>query len=100
MEIDGSELAEELFKAYLKQILVDGFFHADPHPGNVLLTQDSSIVLLDLGMVARLTPTLQDGLLKILLAISEGRGDDVASGMIAISEKKDDFNEHDFVRTI
>ncbi len=38
MEMDGSALAEELFRAYLKQILVDGFFHADPHPGNVFLT--------------------------------------------------------------
>jgi len=99
-EIDGAVLSELLFRAYLKQILVDGFFHADPHPGNVLLTQDSSIVLLDLGMVARLTPKLQDGLLKILLAISEGRGEDVAANMIAISEKRDDFNEHDFIRII
>ena len=38
MEFDGSALAEELFRAYLKQILVDGFFHADPHPGNVFLS--------------------------------------------------------------
>src|SRR5207302_5525853 len=35
MELDTRELAEELFRAYLKQILVDGLFHADPHPGNV-----------------------------------------------------------------
>src|SRR5271154_1398503 len=41
VELDGDVLAEELFKAYLQQILVDGFFHADPHPGNVFLTQDS-----------------------------------------------------------
>jgi ubiquinone biosynthesis protein len=99
-EIDGDTLAELIFKAYLKQILVDGFFHADPHPGNVLLTQDCSIALLDLGMVARITPKMQDGLTKILLAVSEGRGDDVAATMIAISEKKDTFDEHAFVRTI
>jgi len=40
LEMDGEGLAEELFRAYLKQILVDGFFHADPHPGNVFLTDD------------------------------------------------------------
>src|SRR3989442_3936928 len=40
MEIDGPELARELFRAYLKQILLDGFLHADPHPGNAFLTDD------------------------------------------------------------
>ena len=44
-------LAEELFRAYLQQILVDGFFHADPHPGNVFLTDDYRVALIDLGMV-------------------------------------------------
>ena len=51
LEMNGAALAEELFRAYLKQILVDGFFHADPHPGNVLLTDAGQIALLDLGMV-------------------------------------------------
>ena len=52
-EIDGPGLALELFRAYLHQILIDGFFHADPHPGNVFLTDDGRIALLDLGMVSR-----------------------------------------------
>ena len=95
-EIDGPELAEQLFKAYLKQILVDGFYHADPHPGNMLLTDDSSIALLDLGMVGRLSPRLQEGLLGILLAVSEGRGEDAAAQMLKISEKKEDFDERGF----
>ena len=42
LEMPGDALAEELFKAYLKQVLVDGLFHADPHPGNVFLTSDHS----------------------------------------------------------
>ena len=50
-ELDGDALAEQLFRAYLKQILVDGFVHADPHPGNVFLTEDDRIALFDLGMV-------------------------------------------------
>src|SRR5262249_28307739 len=68
LEIDGAALSEELFRAYLKQILVDGFFHADPHPGNVFLTDDDRIALLDLGMVANITETFQDKLLRLLLA--------------------------------
>ena len=43
MDINGDVLAEELFKAYLKQVLVDGVFHADPHPGNVFLTDDGRV---------------------------------------------------------
>jgi predicted unusual protein kinase regulating ubiquinone biosynthesis (AarF/ABC1/UbiB family) len=44
-ELDGRGLADELFQAYLKQVLVDGLFHADPHPGNVYLTEDGEIAL-------------------------------------------------------
>ena len=61
-DLDGAGLAEELFRAYLHQILVDGFFHADPHPSNVFLTDDGRVALLDLGMVAHLGPSLQDRL--------------------------------------
>ena len=87
-EIDGAALAEELFHAYLHQILIDGFFHADPHPGNVLLTHDHNIALLDLGMVGRLSPSVQEQLFRLMLAISEGRGDDAANVAIALGEKR------------
>jgi ubiquinone biosynthesis protein len=92
IELDGSTLAEEVFKAYLKQILVDGFFHADPHPGNVLLTKDNRIALIDLGMVARLLPSMQQKLLQLLLAISESRPDAAANIAFDIGEAKDDFD--------
>src|SRR5206468_3968524 len=58
MELDGEQLADALFRAYLKQMLRDGLFHADPHPGNVFLV-DRKIALIDLGMVARVRPALQ-----------------------------------------
>lgn len=93
LELDGEPLADECFKAYLQQILVDGFFHADPHPGNVLLTDDNNIGLLDLGMVARLTPHMQAKLLKLLLAISDNRPDVVADTAFDIGEPKPSFDE-------
>lgn len=92
IELDGRELAEELFAAYLKQILADGFFHADPHPGNVFLTQDHRIALLDLGMVGTLTPSLQEQLLRLLLAIAEGRSDDVVSILTRIGTTTEDYD--------
>jgi predicted unusual protein kinase regulating ubiquinone biosynthesis (AarF/ABC1/UbiB family) len=96
LEFKGADLAEEFFHAYLKQILVDGFFHADPHPGNVFLTDDHRIALLDLGMVGHITPQLQENLLQLLLAVSDGRGDDAAAIAIKISELKEDFAENTF----
>lgn len=98
LEIDGEALAEELFRAYLQQILVDGFFHADPHPGNVFLTDDGRIALLDLGMTARIDGTLQEQLLKLLLAIAEGQSDKAADIAVRIGEPHENFNELQFRR--
>ena len=100
LDIKGADLAEELFHAYLKQILVDGFFHADPHPGNVFLTDDHRIALFDLGMVGHVTPQLQENLLQLLLAVSDGRGDDVAGIAIKIGELREDFSENTFRQSV
>ncbi|HJQ23296.1 MAG TPA: AarF/UbiB family protein [Blastocatellia bacterium] len=100
VDINGQALADELFHAYLKQILVDGFFHADPHPGNVFLADDGRIALLDLGMVAHITPRLQEQLLQLLLAISEARSDDAARFAIQIGEKTDNFDKTGFVSRV
>lgn len=100
MDIDGALLAEELWSAYLKQFLVDGLFHADPHPGNVFLTDDDRIALIDLGMVGRVTRTFQDNLLRLMLAISEGRGEAAGEAAIKMGEPKEGFDRETFKRRI
>ena len=100
MEVDRACLAEELSHAYLKQMLVDGFFHADPHPGNVHLTDDGRLVLLDLGMVARLPPKMQETLTKLLLAISEGRAEDAARISLELGEEREQFDRDEFNRLV
>lgn len=100
LEMDGDALAEELFKAYLHQILVLGVFHADPHPGNVFLTEDRKIALLDLGMVGRLGPAMQDLLLKLLISISEGNSDQAADIAERIGEPEEDYDSIKFKRDI
>ena len=99
-EVDGSTLAEDLLSAYLQQILIDGVFHADPHPGNVLLTPDRRLALIDLGMVGRISAHAQEQLFKLILAIAEGRGDDAADVLVAIGERREDFQEADMRRAI
>ena len=88
-ELDGEQLVDALFRAYLKQILRDGLFHADPHPGNVFLVGER-IALIDLGMVARLAPALQERLLQLLLAVSDNQPDDAAKALLAMGECRED----------
>jgi predicted unusual protein kinase regulating ubiquinone biosynthesis (AarF/ABC1/UbiB family) len=85
-------LADQLFAAYLKQILADGFFHADPHPGNVFLTEHHDLALLDLGMTGTLRPHLQEQLLRLLLAISEGRSDDAVAILANLGDAGAEFD--------
>jgi ubiquinone biosynthesis protein len=98
LDINGDVLAEEFFKAYLKQVLIDGFFHADPHPGNIFMTDDGRVALLDLGMTGRVSSAMQENLLRLLLAISEGNGDETVKIILRISETADDFDEAKFTK--
>jgi predicted unusual protein kinase regulating ubiquinone biosynthesis (AarF/ABC1/UbiB family) len=95
VNVDGEVLVRQLFSAYLKQVLVDGFFHADPHPGNVLLTTDGDLALLDVGMTGRVTTELQDRLIKLLLAIGEGDGEQAAAIALELGERREDISFDD-----
>src|SRR5215468_11994642 len=66
--IDTRKMIENLIEFYGDQLLVHGFFHADPHPGNILIRPDSRIVLLDYGMVLEITPELRQDLVRIVIA--------------------------------
>jgi len=100
LELDGEELADQLFEAYLKQVLVDGLFHAEPHPGNIFITEDSRLALLDLGMVGHTTPAMQANLLKILIAVSQGKGEDAARVVVNISQTEESYDSDGFEKTV
>jgi ubiquinone biosynthesis protein len=96
VELDRERLADDLFRAYLRQILVDGFFHADPHPGNVFVTDDDRLALLDLGQVATLGPGARESLMKLLLAVAEAHAEDAARILLELSEVDDDADTAGF----
>jgi ubiquinone biosynthesis protein len=96
LEVPGALLADELLGAYLHQILVTGLVHADPHPGNVFLTDDGRLALLDLGQVTELDPSTRQELMEMMLAVSEGRGDEAASVAIRIGRPREGFNARAF----
>lgn len=68
-ETPRREITSILFRAFFQQIYLNGFFHADPHPGNIFYLEDGRVALLDCGMVGRLDPRTQQILTEMLLAI-------------------------------
>lgn len=100
LENDLSPLVDELVEAYLKQIITDGFVHADPHPGNIHLTKDHKIALIDLGMVAKFTPNMQEKLLQLLIALSQDDGEACADVLLNMSEVDEISDVKNFRKTI
>jgi predicted unusual protein kinase regulating ubiquinone biosynthesis (AarF/ABC1/UbiB family) len=94
------ELASALMRGYLDQVFVHGEIHADPHPGNLLVTDDGRLALFDLGMVAHVPPKLRERLLKLLFAAVDGRGEEVANEAIAMGTRLEDFDEERFLREV
>lgn len=99
-EQDLGPLAAALMKGYLDQAFVHGEIHADPHPGNLLLTDDGRLALFDLGMVAHVPPKLRERLLMLLFAAVDGRGEQVAAESIAMGVRLKDFDESTFLREV
>ena len=99
-EQDLGALAEAVMRAYLDQVFVHGDVHADPHPGNLLLTRDGRIALLDLGMVAHIPPRRREQLLKLLFAAVDGRGEDVANEAIAMGTRLESFDAERYQREV
>ncbi|MCD9088411.1 AarF/UbiB family protein [Stenotrophomonas sp. SY1] len=91
-------LAAALVRGYLDQIFVHGEIHADPHPGNLRVTPDGRLAIFDLGMVAHVPPRLREHLLKLLFAAVDGRGEEVADEIIAISTRLEDYDEERHLR--
>ena len=67
--IDRAELAERLLRAYCKMIVVDGLYHADPHPGNLLVGDDGGVTFVDFGAVGTVSPAMRAGIPELLKAV-------------------------------
>ena len=78
--MSGQRVVESVVEAYIQMMLVDGLFHADPHPGNLLVTDDGRLVLLDFGMVVRVEPEMRRTLIRTALAAVGRNSDGVIRG--------------------
>ncbi len=93
-------LASALMRGYLDQVFVHGEIHADPHPGNLLVSDDGRLALFDLGMVAHVPPKQRERLLKLLFAAVDGRGEEVVNEAIAMGTRLEDFDEERLMREV
>jgi predicted unusual protein kinase regulating ubiquinone biosynthesis (AarF/ABC1/UbiB family) len=146
IEHDFNPVADELTRAYLKQITIDGHFHADPHPGNVFFVLprdenpmtpsearandrravqrpaatplarleneaqnlaapqpsdvDVKLALIDFGMTARLSTTLREHVVRLLLDLADNRGDDAANVLIEVGDELPGFDRDAYVRSV
>jgi ubiquinone biosynthesis protein len=146
LEHDFAPIADELTRAYLKGITIDGFFHADPHPGNVFVVLpgtrnprtpaqvarddrreharegvtpmarleatavasatpepadvDARLALVDFGMTARLSSRMREMTTRLLMALGDQRGDDVAATLIEMGEPSAEFDRVGYTREI
>lgn len=96
----AAELAREFFRSYVYQVVVEGVYHADPHSGNVLLTPDGRLALLDFGLLGRIDEDTRQGLALLLLAIAQNRADDVADLVVGLSLTSVDSDEGGFVHDV
>lgn len=96
LKVDRAAVAEQFLHAYLKQMVVDGLFHADPHPGNMILEPNGTVVLVDFGMVGTLDNETRRDIVRLLLAFSEQKSDEVASLMVRMGQVSDRFDIRGF----
>jgi predicted unusual protein kinase regulating ubiquinone biosynthesis (AarF/ABC1/UbiB family) len=99
-EHDPRAIAADLLSAYMKQIAIDGVFHCDPHPGNILLTEDGRLALMDFGMVGRFDSGQKDKMILFLLAFSERLGERVAETYLDMIQQPEDLDQRNFTQDI
>ena len=80
---DRTEIGEKLADNYVRQIMQDGFFHADPHPGNLRI-RGGKIVWMDMGMMGRLTPRDKSLIAKAVKAIARGNNSELVDVILAL----------------
>ena len=90
---DRQALARTLFDTLLGEVMIDGIFHADPHPGNVLLLANGQLALLDFGSVGRIDSGLRAGLQRLLVAVDRGDPAALNDALLEIVQRPEELDE-------
>lgn len=96
--LDRTQIARVFVRAMIKQVLFDGFFHADPHPGNVLVDLETGdVIFLDMGLMGELSRDKRVALADLLWSFQQKDGYSLAKSMMRLSKPFKEFNEAAFV---
>lgn len=98
--LDRQELARQLLDSLLRQMVVDGTFHADPHPGNVMLLESGQLTLLDFGSVGRMDPVVRDALIRLILTFQRSDPIAAADALLELVEPPAHLDEWRLERSI
>lgn len=99
-EQHGTLLAETLLTTLLNQIMLDGVFHADPHPGNILLQPDGTAALLDFGSVGRIDAGLREAMGGLFLAVDRGDPLALREALLEITDRPEEVDEQRLLRVL
>ncbi|MDH4141806.1 MAG: AarF/UbiB family protein [Chloroflexota bacterium] len=95
--LDTTHLGSVFIRALIKQVLVDGFFHGDPHPGNILVDPDTGqIIFLDFGLVGELRPDQRLTLIQLLFALRNADSSGIADALLGLGKPGTAFDERRF----
>jgi ubiquinone biosynthesis protein len=98
--IDRAEIADRVFRSFFHQAFEAGVFHGDPHPGNIFVTPDGTVYLIDFGAVGRLDPYLLDGLRRMLIGAGAGDPQGLTAAVIDVVGGVDPEIEDDLERAL
>ncbi|MGI1660051.1 MAG: ABC1 kinase family protein [Desulfitobacterium sp.] len=97
---DRKVLAENLIKAMFKQILIEGFFHGDPHPGNIFVLPGQVIALIDFGMIGRLSPDMKDHFASLVIGMMRRKTEDMIEAVFAMGIVPEDIDRKILFRDV
>jgi len=80
--IDNKQIANYGIRSYFKQVILDGFFHADPHPGNMFITPDGRVCYIDFGMMGTLSEEFRGNLARLILLLLDGNSNNLIKQLV------------------
>ena len=98
--INNKEIAQYGCQSYLKQVLIDGFFHADPHPGNLFVTRDNRLCYIDFGMMGVVNDTFRSNFSQLILLLLGGNSHHLINQLLYMNIITPEQNTEEFKQDV
>jgi ubiquinone biosynthesis protein len=98
--VDRRELAEDLLRTMLQQMLIDAQYHADPHPGNVMVLRDGRLALIDFGAASRIDPLQQTAIRDVMIGVSQRDPDQLRQAVLQVATLRRDVDDEELERAL